>query len=592
MNTSLEIIYTDLISLDITQNVANSIELVVGDGSQAVEAALSASNAADSALSASTSASTATTKAAVATTQAGLSATSATNSANSASSTAALLLSFRNVYLGAFSSDANAATFATANSIILVNGICYENTTTQKVRVYNGSTWADQDADAQTQSANATASAVSASASAATATTQASNAANSASSAANSATTASTQSDISTAQAVISTAEAVIATNQAGIATTQATNSANSASASASSAVTASTQASNAFNSATAAAGSATSASGSATSASGSASTATTQATNAGNSATAASGSASAAATSATNSASSATAAAGSATSASGSATSATTQANNAASSASSASTSASNASTSASGAATSATASSTSATNFDKRYLGAKASQPSLDNQGATLQTGALYWDTVLLSMRSWSGTAWVDPLSNMTTEITARLLADQQLLGGIEYVNDLIGSVVVELTGLNLGTNIQNIISQLGYVGDLAGLLAKAIGGGSIILEAGSVTDPSLSNAQSHGTGLFFPAVGQTAIGTAGVEAIRIDASQRLGVGTTTPTSKLDVNDSKVRVRSAQTPASATASGNQGDICWDSSYVYVCVATNSWKRSAIAAW
>ena len=169
---------------------------------------------------------------------------------------------------------------------------------------------------------------------------------------------------------------------------------------------------------------------------------------------------------------------------------------------------------------------------------------------------------------------------------------VVDQQLLGGIEYVNDLIGQVVVELIGLNLGTNIQNIISQLGYVGDLSGVLAKAIGGGSIILEAGSAIDPSLSNAQSHGTGLFFPAVGQAAFGTAGVEAIRIDASQRMGLGTSTPTGKLDINDSKVRVRTAQTPASATASGNQGEICWDSSYVYICVATNSWKRSAIAAW
>ena len=39
-------------------------------------------------------------------------------------------------------------------------------------------------------------------------------------------------------------------------------------------------------------------------------------------------------------------------------------------------------------------------------------------------------------------------------------------------------------------------------------------------------------------------------------------------------------------------KTPASATATGTQGQVCWDANYIYVCVAANSWKRAAIAAW
>ena len=27
-------------------------------------------------------------------------------------------------------------------------------------------------------------------------------------------------------------------------------------------------------------------------------------------------------------------------------------------------------------------------------------------------------------------------------------------------------------------------------------------------------------------------------------------------------------------------------------GDICWDSNYVYICVATNTWKRAALSSW
>jgi len=38
--------------------------------------------------------------------------------------------------------------------------------------------------------------------------------------------------------------------------------------------------------------------------------------------------------------------------------------------------------------------------------------------------------------------------------------------------------------------------------------------------------------------------------------------------------------------------TPASATATGTAGTVVWDSSYIYVCVATNTWKRAAISTW
>lgn len=37
---------------------------------------------------------------------------------------------------------------------------------------------------------------------------------------------------------------------------------------------------------------------------------------------------------------------------------------------------------------------------------------------------------------------------------------------------------------------------------------------------------------------------------------------------------------------------PASATATGTAGQIAADASYLYVCVATNTWRRVAISAW
>jgi hypothetical protein len=152
------------------------------------------------------------------------------------------------------------------------------------------------------------------------------------------------------------------------------------------------------------------------TNAAASASVASTSASNASSSATAASASASAASTSETNAAASASVAATSASNAATSETNSAISASNAATSASSASTSATNAATSASNAATSesnAAASATAAANsfdsFDDKYLGEKATAPTVDNDGDPLLTGALYWNTTSNSLFIWDGGAWV---------------------------------------------------------------------------------------------------------------------------------------------------------------------------------------
>lgn len=47
-----------------------------------------------------------------------------------------------------------------------------------------------------------------------------------------------------------------------------------------------------------------------------------------------------------------------------------------------------------------------------------------------------------------------------------------------------------------------------------------------------------------------------------------------------------------SKLILESSSTPASAGATGVTGQIAWDSGFLYVCTATNTWKRVAIATW
>ena len=66
-------------------------------------------------------------------------------------------------------------------------------------------------------------------------------------------------------------------------------------------------------------------------------------------------------------------------------------------------------ASASATNASASATAAAASYDSFDDRYLGAKASDPTLDNDGNALITGAIYWNSSSSVMKVWSGSAWV---------------------------------------------------------------------------------------------------------------------------------------------------------------------------------------
>lgn len=63
-------------------------------------------------------------------------------------------------------------------------------------------------------------------------------------------------------------------------------------------------------------------------------------------------------------------------------------------------------------------------------------------------------------------------------------------------------------------------------------------------------------------------------------------------VGIGTSSPESKLDVNGDAIRIRESHTPVSASSPGNQGDIAWDENYIYVCVAKDTWKRTKLESW
>ncbi|MEL0238123.1 MAG: hypothetical protein VW946_01510, partial [Gammaproteobacteria bacterium] len=114
--------------------------------------------------------------------------------------------------------------------------------------------------------------------------------------------------------------------------------------------------------------------------------------------------------TSATNAANSATAAATSETNAATSESNASTSATNSANSATASASSATSSANSATAAQTAQNAAEAALDNFDDRFLGAKASDPTVDNDGDALTDGALYFNTTddVMKVYDLTNTQW----------------------------------------------------------------------------------------------------------------------------------------------------------------------------------------
>jgi len=306
------------------------------------------------------------------------------------------------------------------------------------------------------------------------------------------------------------------------------------------------TYATNASTSATAAASSASSASTSASSASTSATNAASSASAASTSASNASSSASSASTSASNASTSASNASTSATAASGSASTASTQASNASSSASAAASSASSAATSATNAAAAQTAaeSARDATlaaydNFDDRYLGAKSSDPSVDNDGNALVAGALYFNSTDGVMKLYTGSAWVAAYVSGSGFLA---LSGGTMTGQVAFAAGSVSAPGISASG---DTNT-------GIFFPAADTIAFAEGGvealrlnssGQVVTTAGTVSLPAITTTSDTNTGIFFPAADTIAFAEGGTEVMRIDSAGNVGIGTSSPTASLSV-------------------------------------------------
>lgn len=51
-------------------------------------------------------------------------------------------------------------------------------------------------------------------------------------------------------------------------------------------------------------------------------------------------------------------------------------------------------------------------------------------------------------------------------------------------------------------------------------------------------------------------------------------------------------DLKTSTTNLKAQSPPATASSAGTFGDVTYDTNYIYVCVATDTWKRSPILTW
>jgi hypothetical protein len=77
--------------------------------------------------------------------------------------------------------------------------------------------------------------------------------------------------------------------------------------------------------------------------------------------------------------------------------------------------------------------------------------------------------------------------------------------------------------------------------------------------------------------------------------VEGI-VHVDGKVGIKQTTPTAELEVNGttktSSLIITSNSPPASNTATGTKGTITYNDDYLYICIATNTWKRVALSTF
>jgi len=170
----------------------------------------------------------------------------------------------------------------------------------------------------------------------------------------------------------------------------------------------------------------------------------------------------------------------------------------------------------------------------------------------------------------------------------------------GNLQYFTGT-GSLVVTAPGGGASAN-------LGLVSNIGPSAILEVGNTGQLLIVGSTgwtadfTDLGLSiTPKSGATGAVISLL--NASGVVGIGAATTGTPNRINFPTTTgtvgqvlstdggspqQTSWVNTNN----LGATHTPSSSSDTGFAGQVAWDASYIYMCITTNTWKRTAITTW
>ena len=197
----------------------------------------------------------------------------------------------------------------------------------------------------------------------------------------------------------------------------------------------------------------------------------------------------------------------------------------------------------------------------------------------------GGVQGDVVKMLVTNMQGIGTVDAGALSGATLAAGVLASSLTSVG----------VLTALDVDNININGNTISSTAGtdlLITPLAG--QQIVLDGAIIIDAGvvtGVTDMQIGNinivlntiSSTAGTDLLItPLAGQQLI---------LDTNIIIDAGVVTGVVSISIAADGL-ILATSTPASAAAAGVAGTITWDTGFLYVCTATNTWERVAIATW
>ena len=144
----------------------------------------------------------------------------------------------------------------------------------------------------------------------------------------------------------------------------------------------------------------------------------------------------------------------------------------------------------------------------FDDRYLGAKNTNPTVDNDGQPLLTGALYYNTVVPELRVYNGTSWVTAstvggtVTNLTV-INSFIAPDNSIALGTKTTGDYVAAGAVSGIGLSGSANAEGAtftVTSNATSANTANTLVSRDASGNF--SAGTITASLNGNATSANT------------------------------------------------------------------------------------------